>query len=590
MKCNLAYLLILCPFLRLTAGSPAPQQSAIKEEVLQTDNFITRYITPARVIWMSDNKGISIKNVNALLKPFDGQVAVNDTSFCTIITKNGDHPSILLDFGEELQGGLQVSSCIREDKSPVKIRVCLGESVSEAMSTVNTVDKRSTATNDHSMRDYTMDVPWLGTVESGKSGFRFARIEVLSDDVCFNLKAVRAVSVTRDIPFLGSFECSDSRLNKIWEVGARTVYLNMQNCIWDGIKRDRLVWIGDMHPEVMTINNVFGANQLVHKTLDFAKNNTPLPGWMNGMCSYSLWWIIIQHDLYMYQGDKEYLMLQDDYMRKLLAQVCNQVKDGQEKLGGGRFLDWPTSEMPDVIHSGLQSLTYLAVCDGEKIAQWLDDKEMEEQCANAEKSLMKHYPKTCSNKQAAALKIVSGYSKNTDSDSKIILKDGANNFSSFYGYYMLEALAKAGKYEEAMKIISDYWGAMIDLGATTFWEELDYSKVKQAGRIDEIVPAGKYDIHGDGGAYCYKGLRCSLCHGWASGPTSWLSRYVLGVMPMEPGCKILLIEPHLGSLEYAKGTFPTPYGVVSVSHSRKVDGKIVSDIKVPEGIKVILKD
>lgn len=70
----------------------------------------------------------------------------------------------------------------------------------------------------------------------------------------------------------------------------------------------------------------------------------------------------------------------------------------------------------------------------------------------------------------------------------VILAGGANGFSSFMGYYMLEALAKSGNYDEAMKMISEYWGAMLDLGATTFWEDFDYSKVAGAGRIDEIVP------------------------------------------------------------------------------------------------------
>lgn len=35
----------------------------------------------------------------------------------------------------------------------------------------------------------------------------------------------------------------------------------------------------------------------------------------------------------------------------------------------------------------------------------------------------------------------------------------------------------------------------------------------------------------DGGAWCYVGLRHSFCHGWASGPTAWLSRHVLGIEP-----------------------------------------------------------
>ena len=37
----------------------------------------------------------------------------------------------------------------------------------------------------------------------------------------------------------------------------------MQDYLWDGIKRDRLVWIGDMHPETRTILAVFGDHEIV---------------------------------------------------------------------------------------------------------------------------------------------------------------------------------------------------------------------------------------------------------------------------------------------------------------------------------------
>lgn len=154
---------------------------------------------------------------------------------------------------------------------------------------------------------------------------------------------------------------------------------------------------------------------------------------------------------------------------------------------------------------------------------------------------------------------------------------------------MLEAIAKGGKYEEGMEMISKYWGAMLDLGATTFWEELVYTDALKAGRIDEIVPEGKFDIHAHTGKYCYIGLRHSLCHGWSAGPTIWLTRHVLGIYPTEPGCKTLVVEPHLGNLEYAKGTFPTPYGVVTVSHTKDKDGKVISKIDSPKHITVILK-
>jgi len=152
---------------------------------------------------------------------------------------------------------------------------------------------------------------------------------------------------------------------------------------------------------------------------------------------------------------------------------------------------------------------------------------------------------------------------------------------------MLEALAKDGKYQEAIDLISNYWGAMLDLGATTFWENFVYEERINAARIDEIVPEGKYDIHADGGAHCYIGLRGSLCHGWASGPTTWLTKHILGIKVLEPGARVIRLQPHLGSLNYAEGTYPTSHGVLYVKHVKQPDGKIKTTYKAPKGVKVV---
>ena len=168
-----------------------------------------------------------------------------------------------------------------------------------------------------------------------------------------------------------------------------------------------------------------------------------------------------------------------------------------------------------------------------------------------------------------------------------LLKDGANDFATFYGYYMLEELAKDGRYYEAMEIISNYWGAMLDLGATTFWENFNYSERHNALSIDQLPDKSKFNIHLDGGDHCYIGLRASLCHGWASGPTSWLTKHVLGIQVIEPGSKVIRISPNLGDLDFAEGTFPTPYGVVKVKHVKQDDGKVVSEIEAPEEVRII---
>ncbi len=546
----------------------------------QDAEFVSEYLTPTRIIF---SKG-GVTGADNLLKSFCGQVSTNEPDVCVFRNKADGRSSILLDFGKEIQGGIQIVRAMSGNKAAARFRICFGESVTEALSNVD--DPGTTATNEHSVRDFEISVPWLGAAEYGNTGFRFVRLDLLGEDTEALLVAVRAISRYRDIPYVGQFKCSDERLNQIWMTGAYTVHLNMQEYVWDAIKRDRLVWIGDMHPEVMTINTVFGNHKVVQKSLDYARNSTPASAWMNGICSYSLWWIIIQHHLYEYYGDLDYLKEQQTYLKDLLHTVMANFDGSKENFKDGRFIDWPTSEKPDAIHAGLQALSVRAMDAGADMAGWLGDDKLKEECAAAALKLRKYRPSVTTSKQAAALLYLEDMA-DTEEARNVILAGGAKGFSSFMGYYMLESLAKSGNYDEAMNIISDYWGAMLDLGATTFWEDFDYSKAAEAGRIDEIVPEGKYDIHADGGAYCYVGLRHSFCHGWASGPTTWLSSHVLGIEPAEPGFKKVRINPHLGSLEWAEGSYPTPYGPITVSHKKTADGKVKSEIHLPKGVKLV---
>lgn len=578
--------LFLCATLSLYAQENMVEK--ILGERLVQDEITRAYLMPAKVVWQSDTDNRYVTNSDVLLKSFEGQLSTDGSGMCVLRSDSANQASILFDYGKEIYGGIRIAAAIRNVKRPVKVRVRLGESVSEAMSDCGKdVPGMESATNDHSLRDFTIEVPWLGTIEVGNSGFRFVRIDLVDQNVELPLRAVQAVFRYRDIPYLGSFRCSNERLNRIWEVGAYTVHLNMQEFLWDGIKRDRLVWVGDMHPEVMTIQTVFGNHPIVRKSLDFARDHTPLPGWMNGISSYSLWWMIIHRDLYLYQGDLNYLEEQHAYLTGLMQQIVARIEsDGKENLDGHRFLDWPTEGKPEIIHAGLQSLTVMALTAGEELATWLKDKQLQELCAQALLRLKKHKPSTSENKQAASLLALADLVE-PNKASSVILKNGASDFATFYGYYMLEALAKNNQYGAAMDIISDYWGAMLDLGATTFWENFNYGEHLHAMRIDRMPDRSAFDIHADGGAHCYVGLRASLCHGWASGPTSWLTAHVLGIRVIEPGSAVIQIRPNLGNLDHAEGTFPTPYGIVKVKHVKQPDGKIKSEIDAPDGVKIV---
>ena len=576
-------LVCACTLVQAQTALPPVWQSDTQKEV-QVSTRTIAYLPPTRIVWQETTGESSIQGLENLLLPGNGQADLFDGQITRI--KNGatGKASFLLDFGRELQGGIQVVTG-RSSKKEMKIRVRFGESVSEAMCDIT---PENGATNDHAIRDFYLTLPWLGVAEIGNSGFRFVRIDLEEPDAELSLKEIRATFGYRNIPYLGSFKCDNDRLNDIWMTGAYTVHLNMQEYIWDGVKRDRLVWIGDLHPELMTVNTVFGYNEVIPKSLDLIRDTTPVPNWMNGISSYSIWWLLIHKDWYLYQGNLDYLKEQKEYMTTLFNHLMTKIdENGKEMLDGTRFLDWPSSPNVKGVDAGLQALMVMAMDAGNEMALAMGDKALADRCAKASKKLKKYIPDHNQSKQGAALMALAGLMKAEKADKDVLSVGGAQGFSTFYGYYMLEAMAKAGNYQGAMDIISEYWGAMLDLGATTFWEDFHIDWTQNAARIDELVPEGKVDVHGAYGDYCYKGFRHSLCHGWASGPTSWLSRHVLGVEVLEPGCKKVRITPHLGDLKWVEGTFPTPFGIIKIKHEKQANGKVVSDIQVPEGVELV---
>ena len=136
-----------------------------------------------------------------------------------------------------------------------------------------------------------------------------------------------------------------------------------------------------MHPETMTINSVFGANWMVPRSLDLVRDETPLGSWMNGISSYSIWWLLIHNDWYRMNGDFEYLKEQQPYLAGFLRQLLGCVdENGKEKMPPGRFLDWRSNANPQAIHGGLQSLMILSFDAGFRLDA-LGEKELSLRCA-----------------------------------------------------------------------------------------------------------------------------------------------------------------------------------------------------------------
>ncbi len=555
------------------------------------------FVEPVRIVAKSESPA----DADTLLWPGFGQVPEGRfLEGCGPVLTKGDW--LILDFGRELHGSLQIGSGHKSGRNG-RVRVRFGESVSETMSELKGTSEGATATNDHAIRDDVVLLPWLGRREIGETGFRFVRIDNAGDGPV-QLEYVRAVSVMRPMKWLGAFRCSDERLNRVFETAARTVHLCCQDYIWDGIKRDRLVWMGDTHPETKSILAVFGAQSVIPDTLDYAAATTPPDtAWMNNMSTYTLWWIRNLAEWYRFTGDRAYLEKHADYLAKTVRHVLNTIgDDGMWKAD--TFLDWPTQGDKTAASAGAQGLLLMALDDAAFLLEEISSLQLQlktptfpnpanpvnpvqEKLADARALVASTHPDPRGVKTAAAMLALSKLREPKEMFGASLGLNGHTGVSTFYGYYMLEAMGAAGETRRALDTMRDYWGGMLDMGATSFWEDFDLAWTNSAFRIDEMPVAGKKDVHGDFGAYCYKGFRHSLCHGWSSGPAAFCIEHVLGIKPLDVGCKTIDVKPNLGDLEWAEGAMALPGGYrIEVRVERTSSGSLRTRINAPEGVKV----
>lgn len=544
------------------------------------ENTLTRkYLLPTRII-----KSENVKDDANLLLDSPRQPTFGRHNLTVLHTGGW----VLLDFGSEIQGGIDIVIHSITQKRP-RVRIVFGESVMEALSEVGG-DKNPT--NDHSVRDFTAEVTGLSAARFGNTGFRFVKVQSLDCDLY--IKGIKAVFEYKDVPYLGSFRCDDELLNNIWDTAAYTVHLNMLDYLIEGTKRDRLVWLGDLHPEVSTIMSVFGYDESVPKTLDLIRDDTPLDVpedpehpenmWMNHIPSYTFWWIKIHRDWFWQNGDLEYLTEQKDYMYKAINLIFSKLDSNGKMDVHSYFIDW-SSNNTENMEAGFKGCLIIALRAAADIFEIYGDSSMSQKCLDAIPVVAKDPCCYEGNKQTAAIVSLADMADCKYISDNIIKKDLLSGLSTFYGFYVLHALAKTGDTAAALDIIRNYWGAMLKLGATTFWEDFDIDWLENAAPIDEIVPEGKIDVHGDYGKFCYTNFRHSLSHGWASGPAPFMSEHILGIKVVEPGCSKIKIEPHLGNLKWAKGTYPTPYGILTVEHKYE-NGKITTHIDAPEGVEI----
>lgn len=550
--------------------------------IVGEDKLKRSFILPKKILWKTDG----VDGEGLLLESKLSQIYVGMPSPTKLSTENGKKASILLDFGSELVGSLELLVSKASNPNGVHVRIRFGESASEAMTAI----AEKNATNDHATRDMSVLLTRWSQQTVGYTGYRFVYIELEDEDAWIDLAAVRGIFTYRDIPYLGSFGCENKRLEQIYNVSAYTVHLCMQNMLWDGIKRDRLVWIGDTHPEMLAIRSVFGENEVVDEALTYISKTNRLPEWPNKHTTYGYWYLMILWDWYWYTGKEELVWELKNYWKGLTELLISQVHEENEELLNeeefkcGFFIDWPTKGCEEA-KAGTYALFRLALLSSAKLCELTGESELQNRCLEVAELLSQEELPHNNRKQIVALMKLAGM-LDSETAGAVLTKDGGKGMSTFMSYYILSAVIDTAGIDSAIEMMEEYYGAMLDAGATTFWEDFDLEWAREGARIDELPSQDGYDIHGDNGRFCYQGMRHSLCHGWSAGPAAILPERLLGIEILAPGCKKLSVKPNLGKLTWAKGTYPTPYGLVHVYAWREGEQTLV-DITAPDEIEIM---
>ncbi|MEK0316768.1 alpha-L-rhamnosidase-related protein [Cohnella sp. 56] len=470
-----------------------------------------------------------------------------------------DHP--LLDFGRETFGYLRFHHL----EGAGRVRIYYGESRAEALSpdACYSLDRFEAGAAARQAED------GIYTLADAKA-FRYAWIHadpgVRWDRVSMLYEYVPATN-------RGAFACSDPKLGEIYETSLYTLHLNTREFFLDGIKRDRWVWSGDAYQAFLMNYYSFFDLDVTRRTLIALRGKDPLVMHFNTILDYSLYWFVSLYDYYLYTGDVAFVRQYYDRAVSLMD-FCLAQRNA-EGLIEGRPQDWVFIDWADLENDGaVSTIQIIAARSLEAMSAFA--AAMEDEVASAaygalaedikERTLRLFWDDEAGGllhrrvngvtqpaltKHASMFAMGFGY-LNPDRQARVIrdvmLGSGVPRIRTPYmRFHELAALCESGQHERVLEEVRAYWGGMLDLGATTFWEAFDPTLADGAHYDMYGIPFGK-----------------SLCHAWGAGPIYLFGKYFLGVRPLSPGCASFVVEPHLGGLDWMKGAVPLSGGEVEV--------------------------
>ena len=467
---------------------------------------------------------------------------------------------VLYDFGRELFGSL----CL-EDSNAVSM-VFYGESEQEALDQSHAYLRQTLRQTDAAGQN----IPWSFLPGKRNAGllaraFRYVFLTGEGAGSC----GVSALYEYLPLEQRGEFRCSDERLNQIWDTAAYTFRLNCREFLLDGIKRDRWIWSGDAYQSYFINRYLFFDGEIARRTILALRGKDPVEQHINTILDYSFYWIMSVYDHYVTTADKNFLERIYPKMESLMEFClgrCDENGFAGQVEDDWIFIDWADMDKTGPVCAEQmlfrKSLETMAACGeilGRDMSQYRQrakelGRKIQEYYWREEKGAFVDSFSSGQNhvtRHANIFAILFGYVHGKQAESIVthVLRNPAVSKikTPYFKFYELEAACMTGEKKAVTQEMVSYWGGMLDLGATTFWEEYDPEK-EAAEQLS--MYADKFGK--------------SLCHAWGASPIYILGRYYLGVSPTSFGYETFLVEPDRGGLAWIQGKVPINGGYVSV--------------------------
>lgn len=420
--------------------------------------------------------------------------------------------------------------------------------------------------------------------------WRYIQVRIVTKDQPLVLDDIYGTFTGYPFRNNATFETGSSALDSLFAIGWHTARLCAVETYMDCPYYEQLQYIGDTRIQALVSLYNSGDDRLVKNAIEQLDNSRQPEGVTLSryptqqpqlIPPFSLWWIGMLHDYWMYGRDTAFVIDKLPGVRQVLSFFHRyQQPDGSLRgLPYWTFTDWVNSPgwetgMAPIGTDGRSSVLDLQLLWAYQLAADMEDrngmpeyavlyrryatqlkKTIRYQYWDKKRQLFADRPeKDLFSQHAGTLAILTGVADQAEAKSlaPLLLADTSLAPASIYfKYYLHQALIKAGYGNDYLGWL-DKWRENIRLGLTT-WAEMS-----------DVITSR------------------SDCHAWGASPNIEFFRTVLGFDSDAPGFTKIRVEPHPGTLQHVSGQMPHPNGKLSASYQLE-KGKWNIKLELPAG-------